>query len=162
MGLSWVSPSTLIYTLELILCSTIPIQAPVAPIKASTESSTTSDETENSAISSDDHGLFDLVAGSTSWKLSASFSKFLDTNFRRKLSYQPSLVIMDDWATPKVDALSALKLDQQLLNQVPFKVKTFVQERDKEMFNVQRAFLNATGPLCGLHDCIENDSTPIY
>jgi len=30
------------------------------------------------------------------------------------------------------------------------------------MFNVQRAFLNATGPLCGLHDCIENDSAPTY
>ena len=27
---------------------------------------------------------------------------------------------MDDWATPEVDALFALKLDQQLLNQVPF------------------------------------------
>jgi len=49
-----------------------------------------------------------------------------------------------------------------LLNQVPLKVKKFVQERDKEMFNVQRAFLNATGPLCGLHDCIENDSAPTY
>jgi len=63
---------------------------------------------------------------------------------------------LDDWATPEVDAFSALKLDQQ------FKVKKFVQERDKEMFNVQRAFLNATGPLCGLHDCIENDSAPTY
>ena len=30
------------------------------------------------------------------------------------------------------------------------------------MFNVQRAFLNATGPRCGLHDCIENDSAPTY
>ena len=44
------------------------------------------------------------------------------TNFRRKLFYQQSLVIMDDWATPEVDALSAPKLDQQLLNQVPFKI----------------------------------------
>ena len=139
-----------------------PVKAPVAPIKAPTESSKTSDEVENSAKSSDDHGLFDPVAKSTSWKPSSSFSKFLDTNFRRKLSYQQSLVIMDDWATPEVDALSAPKLDQQLLNQVPFKVKKFVQERDKDMFNVQRAFLNATGSLCGLHDCIENDSAPTY
>ena len=71
---------------------------------------------------------------------------------------------MEDWATPEVDALSVPKLDQQLLNQlqVPFKAKKFVQERDKEMFNVERAFLNATGPLCGLHDCIENDSAPTY
>ena len=133
-----------------------PIQAPVEPIRAPPKSSKTSDEAENAANSSDDHGLFDPVAKST------SFSKFLDTNFRRKLSYQQSQVIMDDWATPEVDALSAPRLDQQLLNQVPFKVKKFVQERDKETFNVQRAFLNATGPLCGLHDCIENESTPSY
>jgi len=63
---------------------------------------------------------------------------------------------LDDWATPEVDAFSALKLDQQ------FKVKKFVQERDKEMFNVQCAFLIATGPLCGLRDCIKNDSAPPY
>ena len=63
---------------------------------------------------------------------------------------------MDDWATPEVDALSALKLEQQ------FKVKKFVQERDDGLFNVQCAFLIATGPLCGLHDCIENDSAPLY
>ena len=89
-----------------------PIQAPVAPTKASTESSKTSDETENSAKSSDDYGLYDPVAKSTSWKPSASFSKFLDTDFRRKSSYQQSLVILEDWAAPEVDALSAPKLDQ--------------------------------------------------
>ena len=71
-----------------------PIQAPVAPIKAPTESNKTSDEAENSAKSSDDHGLFDPVATSTSWKPSPSFSTFLDTIFRRKLFYQQSLVIM--------------------------------------------------------------------
>ena len=99
-----------------------PIQAPVAPIKAPTESNKTSDEAENSAKSSDDHGLFDPLATSTSWKPSTSFSTSLDTNFRRKLFYQQSLVIMDDWATPEVDAPSAPKLGQQLLNQVPFKI----------------------------------------
>ena len=80
-----------------------PIEAPVAPIKAPTESAKTPDEVETSANSSVDHGLFDPVAKSTSWKPSTSFSKFLDTNFQRKLSYQQSLVIMDDWATPDVD-----------------------------------------------------------
>ena len=90
-----------------------PIQAPVVPTKAPIESSKTSYEAENSANTSDDHGLFDPVAKSTTWKPSASFSKFLDTNFWRKLSYRQSLVIMDDWATPEVDVLSAPKLDQQ-------------------------------------------------
>ena len=93
-----------------------PIQAPIAPIKAPTESNKTSDEAENSAKSSDDHGLFDPVAKSTSWKPLTSFSKILDTNFWRKLFYQQSLVIIDDWATPEVHAPSAPKLNQQLLN----------------------------------------------
>ena len=30
------------------------------------------------------------------------------------------------------------------------------------MFNVQHTFLNVTGPLCGLHECIENYSNPSY
>jgi len=81
------------------------IKAPVAPTKAPTESSKTSDEAENSAKSSGDYGLYDPVAKSTSWKPSASFSKFLVTNIRRKLSYQESLVILDDRATLDVDAL---------------------------------------------------------
>ena len=95
-----------------------PIQAPVALIKAPTESNKTSDEAENPAKYSDDHGLFDPVSNSTSWKQSTCFSTFLDTNFRRKLFYQQSLVIMHDWATPEVDALSAPNPGQ-----VPFKIK---------------------------------------
>ena len=74
-----------------------PIQAPVAPIKAPTESNKASDEAENSTKSSDDRGLFNPVAKSTSWKPSTSFSKFLDTNFRRKLFYQQSLTGYNGW-----------------------------------------------------------------
>ena len=54
-----------------------PIKAPVAPIKAPTDSAKTPDEVETSVNASDDHGLFDPVAKSTSWKPSTSFSKFL-------------------------------------------------------------------------------------
>ena len=68
--------------------ATSPVGAPLESIKTPVESSKTSDEVENSAKSSDDHGLFDPVAKSTSWKPSSSFFKFLDTNFQRKLSYQ--------------------------------------------------------------------------
>ena len=147
-----------------------PIKAPVGPNGAPQKSNISSSDhfvntQENSALaegSGDDHILFDPLASSTSWTTSVSFSKFLDTNFRRKLNYQQSLAILDDWSIPEVDALQAPKLDQQLLNQVPQNMKKFVQERDKEMFTVQRAFLNATGPLCGLHDCIENGSSPSY
>ena len=144
-------------SVEPIKAPVKPIKAPVEPVEAQQESSKTADEAANL-----DHGLFDPVVQSSSWKPSSPFSKFLESNFRRKLTYQQSLVILEDWATPKVDSLSAPKLDQQLLNQVPTKLKKFVQERDKEMFTIQRALLNTTGPLCGLHDCIENGSAPSY
>ena len=144
-------------SVEPIKAPVKPIKAPIQPVEAQQESSKTADEAANL-----DHGLFDPVVQSSSWKPSSPFSKFLESNFRRKLSYQQSLVILEDWATPEVDSLSAPKLDQQLLNQVPTKLKKFVQERDKEMFTVHRALLNTTGPLCGLHDCIENGSAPSY
>ena len=144
-------------SVEPIKAPVKPIKAPVEPVEAQQESSKTADEAANL-----DQCLFDPVVQSSSWKPSSPFSNFLESNFRRKLTYQQSLVILEDWATPEVDSLSAPKLDQQLLNQVPTKLKKFVQERDKEMFTIQRALLNATGPLCGLHDCIENGSAPSY
>jgi len=96
-----------------------PIKATVEPIETPSESCKTQEDAAHLQSASDDHGLFDPVAKSTSWTPSASLSKFLDTNFRRKLSYQQLLVILDDWAIPEVNALQAPKLDEQLLNQVP-------------------------------------------
>lgn len=86
------------------------IHVPVAPSKGSAEPSKIPDEAEISAKASDDHGLNYPVIRSTSWKPSASFSKFLDNNSQTKLLfYQQSLVIVDDWATLEVEALSAPK-----------------------------------------------------
>ena len=155
---------------EPIKASTEPIKAPVGPngapqtlnVSSSEPCIKAQEDSANTENISEDHSLFDPLASTSSWTTSASFSKFLETNFRRKLSYQQSLVILEEWAIPEVDALQAPKLDQQLLNQVPTNVKKFIQERDKEMFAVQRAFLNATGPLCGLHDCIDTGSSPSY
>ena len=50
--------------------------------------------------------------------------------------YQQSPVVLDGRAFPDVDALQTPKFDHQLLNEVPLKMKQFVQERDKEMFAV--------------------------
>ena len=62
-----------------------PFVAPVEPTKASVQSE--SSKTPGVAVTAaNDHGLFDPVAPSTSWAPSSSFSKCLDTNFRRKLS----------------------------------------------------------------------------
>ena len=63
-----------------------PIKAPVEPTKASVESE--SSKTPGvAATASNDHGLFDPLATLTSGVPSSFFSKLLDTNFRRKLSY---------------------------------------------------------------------------
>ena len=42
-----------------------------------------------------------------------------------------------------------------MLQHVAFQNKKFIQERDKELAGIQRAMLNATGPLCTLHDQLE-------
>lgn len=50
-------------------------------------------ETPGVAITAtNDHGLFDPVATSTSGVPLSDISKFLDASFQRKLSYQQSLV----------------------------------------------------------------------
>ena len=44
-----------------------------------------------------------------------------------------------------------------MLSHVSHQNKKYVQERDKELIVVQRAMLNITGPLCTLHDRLENN-----
>ena len=105
---------------------------------------------------------YDPDASSTSWKPSTDFSAFLEKNFRRKLSYDQVLDILEVSSVPAVDALASPSLDTNIPNQIPnFQTKKYVQERDKELASVQRALLNATGPLCCLHDALEsNESIP--
>ena len=62
-----------------------PIKATVEPTEAPSESSKTQEDAAHLQSASDDHGLFDPVAKSTSWTPSASFSRFLDTNFSEKV-----------------------------------------------------------------------------
>ena len=65
--------------------------------------------------------------------------------------------ILDNFSVPSVDCLYARTLDPTILNRISQpQTKTFVQERDKEMTSVQRAFLNTTGPLCSLHDALSS------
>ena len=49
-------------------------------------------------------------------------------------------------------------LDQNVMQHIAPQNKKFVQERDKELQSVQRAFLNTTGPLCTLHNRLESNS----
>ncbi|CAB4016146.1 Hypothetical predicted protein [Paramuricea clavata] len=102
-------------------------------------------------------GLYDPEAVTTSWSPSQEFKDFLEKNFRRKLSFDHICDILEEQAIPQVDSLVAPTLDPPMLSHVSYQNKKFVQERDKELAVVQRAMLNITGPLCTLHDRLENN-----
>ena len=52
--------------------------------------------------------------------------------------------------------LASPTLDSTIINQISNpQSKKYVQERDNENVSVQRSLLNATGPLCCLHDTLE-------
>ena len=139
-----------------------PIKAPVEPIKAPVDTTEEPKKPEEAAenTSNTQGQMYDPDATTQTWNATPAFEKFLETNFRRKLSYDQVLDILEHWSSPKVEALTAPKADQQVLNQVPSKMKKFVQERDKEMYTVQRAMLNATAPICSLHDALETGDNP--
>ena len=87
----------------------------------------------------------------------------MEQNFHRKLSYDQVLDVLETNSVPPVDALASPTLDPAIINQISNpQSKKYVQERDEEMVCVQRSLLNATGPLCCLHDALEsNDNIDI-
>ena len=65
---------------------------------------------------------------------------------------------METNSAPFVDALPSPTLDLAIINQISNpQSKKYVQERDKEMISVLRSLLNATGPLCCLHDALQSN-----
>ena len=101
--------------------------------------------------------LFDPEVQANSWSPSLVFHNFLEKQFRKKLSYEQVCDILEEQAIPSVDSLVAPTLDHSVINQIPAHNKKYVQERDKELSVIQRSMLNATGPLCTLHDRLENN-----
>ena len=100
----------------------------------------------------------DPDASVTCWKPSKDFSSFLEKNFRRKLSYDQVLDVLETNSVSSVDALASPTLDLAIINQISNPLsKKHVQEHDKEIVSVQRSLLNATGPLCCLHDALESN-----
>ena len=106
---------------------------------------------ESSAI------LFDPEVQANSWSPSLVFHNFLEKQFCKKLSYEQVCDILEEQAIPSVDSLVALTLDHSVINQIPAHNKKYVQKRDKELSVIQRFMLNATSPLCTLHDRLENN-----
>lgn len=100
--------------------------------------------------------MYDPGAKSLTWNAAPAFAKFLVTNLRRKLSYEQVLDILEYWSAPKVEALTAPKVDTQMLNQIP------CTRKGQRNVQVQRAMLNATAPICSLHDCIETGNNPSF
>ena len=77
--------------------------------------------------------------------------RFFEDQFSGKHSYEQVCDILEQQAISAVDSLSAPTLDISVINQISYKNKKFVPERDKELRVIQRDMLNATGPLCALH-----------
>ena len=103
--------------------------------------------------------MYDPDNTAVSWAPSGGFASFLEKHFRRKLSFDQVCEILEHQSVPSVEALVAPTLDQNVMQHIAPQNKKFVQERDKELQSVQRAFLNTTGPLCTLHDRLESNSS---
>ena len=67
--------------------------------------------------------------------------------------------ILEEQAVPSVDDLVAPIFDSSMLQHVAASSKKFIQECDRELAGIQRAMLNAIGPLCTLHDQVEQGVT---
>ena len=131
------------------------------PTNEATEPSngTSSSGIVNSSSNENTEGAcYDLDASVTCWKPSKDFSSFLEKNFRWKLSYDQVLDVLETNSVSSVDALASPTLDLAIINQISNPLsKKHVQERDKEIVSVQRSVLDATGPLCCLHDALESN-----
>ena len=110
-------------------------------------------------IVSTSSGLYDPEIADTSWAPTEEFKNFLEKHFRRKLTFDQVCDILEEQAVPSVDALVAPVFDPSMLQHVAASNKKFIQERDRELAGIQRAMLNATGPLCTLHDQLEQGVT---
>ena len=87
---------------------------------------------------------YDPDAFVASWKSSKEFSSFLENNFRRKLSFDQVLDILETSSIPSVDALASDILKPTIVNQISsLHTKKYVQQRDKELF-VQCSLINTT------------------
>ena len=131
------------------------------PTNEATEPSngTSSSGIVNSSSNENTEGAcYDPDASVTCWKPSKDFSSFLEKNFRWKLSYDQVLDVLETNSVSSVDALASPTLDLAIINQISNPLsKKHVQERDKEIVSVQRSVLDATGPLCCLHDALESN-----
>ena len=108
------------------------------------------DETQHSAS-----GLYDPETLASSWFTSYEFRTSLEKNFRRKLTFAQVCDILEYQTIPAVEALAAPTLGTPMVNHISHNNKKFVQKRDKELAVIQSATLNVTGPLCTLHDRLE-------
>ncbi|CAB4016219.1 Hypothetical predicted protein, partial [Paramuricea clavata] len=113
---------------------------------------------QHDAIRNISSRLYDSEIAATSWSPSDEFTKILEKHFRRKLTFDQVCDILEEQAVPSVDTLVAPTLDPSMLEYVAVQNKKFIQERDKEITVIQRAMLNATGPLGTLHDQLRQDN----
>ena len=84
-------------------------------------------------MASNKSSLYNPDSPQSSLEPRQELASFLDKQFRRKMSYDQVYEILDNCNIPWVYCLITPTLD-------PSQTKKYVQERDKEMAVVQRAF----------------------
>ena len=100
--------------------------------------------------------FYDPTEEEPKFKTSEGFTKFLLTNFDRKLTQPQIDTMLEDCQPPDLDPCWAPKLDQDVTKQVPFEAKKILPRRDQDLHIIQKHMLAATGSLYVLHNMLEN------
>jgi hypothetical protein len=156
-----VFPQTKLYNINIVVNDPA-IEAPLAcslPPLDGVEPTNINEITNPNVVSEEGTSCEFFDPESTSqrrWSPSDPFGKFLEKNMRRRLTLEQVNEIIGESSLPETEACVAPLLDKQILNYIPSSRKKFVEQRDKDLALIQRALLNSAGPLCCLHDRLEN------
>ena len=91
------------------------------------------------------HLPFDPATEAPTWKPSAAFKEFLETNFRRSLSSSQTFSILEETSLPELDVFTTPKLDKAIADQIQKNYERSVENRDKELLEAQRHVINVRG-----------------
>ena len=92
--------------------------------------------------------FYDPTEEEPKWQPSEVFTKFLLTNFDRKLSQSQIDTVLEECQPPDLkDPCWAPKLGQDVTKQILFEAKKIRPRRDQDLYIIQKHMLAATGPL---------------
>ena len=122
------------------------IKQPNEATKPSNDTSS-SGNVNSSSNENTEGACYDPDASVTSWKPSKDFSSLLEKNFRRKLSYNHVLDVLETNSVLSVDALASPTLDLAIINQISNPLsKKYVQNVVRKWFLSSVLYLTRLAP----------------